>query len=263
MAKAALAYARQGWSVVPLRPRDKRPLVRWEPLQHRAASLEQVRAWFAQHPDANVGLVTGAPGGLVVIDVDPRHGGDGSLTALEREHGPLPPTVESLTGGGGRHLFFAHPGAESGKRTAVRIGNRTGIAPGIDVRGDGGYVVVPPSIHPSGRAYAWRDGHDPGRRAPAPIPAWLLELVTDDPAPQGHPLTHWRELARTGVREGERNTTIASFAGHLLWRGVDPEVVLELLQCWNAARCEPPLSAEEVARTVASIVRLHERQTFP
>ncbi|WP_246189466.1 primase alpha helix C-terminal domain-containing protein [Methylacidimicrobium cyclopophantes] len=76
----------------------------------------------------------------------------------------------------------------------------------------------------------------------------------------GHPLAYWRRLVREGVQEGERNNTIASLTGHLLWHGVDPAVVLDLLLAWNATRCRPPLSEDEVARAVESIVRLHRRQ---
>ena len=71
--------------------------------------------------------------------------------------------------------------------------------------------------------------------------------------------SYWRHLVREGVLEGERNSTIASLSGHLLWHGVDPDVAVELLLCWNAVRCRPPLSDDEVVRTAESIVRLHRR----
>ena len=74
----------------------------------------------------------------------------------------------------------------------------------------------------------------------------------------GHTLAHWRRLVKVGVQKGERNSSIASLAGHLFWRGIDPKVTLDLLLCWNARRCRPPLSEEEVARTVDSIMRRHE-----
>jgi hypothetical protein len=74
----------------------------------------------------------------------------------------------------------------------------------------------------------------------------------------GHGLKYWRELIHKAVPEGTRNSTIASLAGHLLWHGVDAEVVLELLLCWNRVRCSPPLGDDEVLRTVESITRLHE-----
>jgi hypothetical protein len=252
VATAALAYCKRGWSVLPVRPRDKRPLLPWEPLQRSPAGEAEIRGWFERWPDANIGIVTGAVSGLVVLDIDPQHDGEESLARLEREHGPLPVTVEALTGGGGRHLYFAHPGG--------LVRNKAGLAPGIDLRGDGGYVVAPPSMHPSGRRYAWEVSHHPDDMPVAPLPGWLAARLADGAARLGHPRAHWRAIARDGVGEGQRNTTLASFAGHLLWHGVDPEVALELLACWNAQRCRPPLPQEEVARTVESIARLHARE---
>lgn len=248
---AAPGYLVRGWSVIPVRPRDKRPLLRWQLYQHQHAAPEEVRAWFARWPDANIGVVTGAISALVVMDVDPQHGGAQGLAELEREHGPLPATVESATGGGGRHLYFAHPGGV--------VHNTVGLVAGIDIRGDGGYVVAPPSTHASGTRYRWRDGHGPGERGVADMPDWLQHRLTGSGRRAGHSLAHWRALVREGVGEGERNNTVASFSGHLLCHGVDPGVVQELLLCWNAVRCRPPLSDDEVIRTVESITHLHER----
>jgi hypothetical protein len=114
-------------------------------------------------------------------------------------------------------------------------------------------------MHASGRRYAWVQRRSPEALAPAALPAWFAALVRGA-APSGHPLAHWRRLVREGVAEGERNNTLASLTGHLLWRGVDPEVALELLLAWNRMRCRPPLPDDEVARVVASIARLHERE---
>lgn len=247
----ALRYLSLGWSVIPLRPKDKRPLVRWQQYQHRLASEQEVRGWFDIWPSANVGVVTGAVSGIVVLDVDPQHGGDESLHEFEEVHGPLPHTVEAVTGGGGRHVYFAYPG--------VFIRNRVGLEAGIDLRSDGGYIVAPPSVHPSGHRYIWKRSHHPSSTPLADMPNWLIKEATSQAQRKGHPLTHWRMLVRQGVEEGERNNTIASMAGHLLWHDVDPRVVLDLLLCWNAVRCRPPLSDEEVARTVDSIIRLHLR----
>jgi hypothetical protein len=248
----ALGYLGLGWTPIPLRPHDKRPILSWEEFQSRRPERAEIEQWFAQRKDANLGVVTGRISGLVVVDIDPAHGGEESLEALERRHGKIGKAVESRTGGGGRHLYFRYPG--------LPVRNRTAIAPGIDVRTDGGYVVVPPSVHPSGRSYAWIHGCDPWSAEAAPIPEWLLELVIGGRTPvRGRPLSHWREIVRQGVGEGERNSTIASLTGHLLWHEVDPEIILDLLLCWNEVRCRPPLSDDEVSRTVESIVRTHER----
>jgi len=248
---AALAYAVRGWSVIPIEARHKRPLIAWLDFQSRIATANEIKTWFQQWPDANVGIVTGSTSGLVVVDVDAQHGGLESIDAMEREHGPLPSTVAAVTGGGGRHLYFAHPGGT--------LHNRVGIRPGIDLRADGGCVVAPPSMHPSGRRYAWASGCAPDDVPVAVLPVRFFDatLVT---ARAGHGLTQWRRLIREGVAEGERNATLASLTGHLLWRGVDPEVALELLLAWNRMRCRPPLPDDEVARVVLSITRLHLRE---
>jgi hypothetical protein len=248
---AACAYLRRGWSVVPLRPGEKRPLIRWETFQNRRAAEAELDAWYTRWPTANVGVVTGAVSGLVVLDVDPAHGGDESLKRLERRHGPLPPTIAAQTGGGGRHIYFRHPGG--------LVRNRVGFAQGIDLRGDGGYVVAPPSRHPSGRDYVWERGRGPDDVQLADMPDWLVHRFVGGEG-AGHAFTYWRALVRDGVDEGRRNSTIASLTGHLLWHGVDADVALELLLAWNRLRCRPPLPDDEVASVVTSIARLHARQ---
>ncbi len=249
--RAAFDCLARGWSVIPVRAGAKRPIVRWEAFQNRLPTREEVEGWFRRWPDANLGIVTGAISGLVVLDVDPRHGGEDSLSRLEEQHEALPETIEAITGGGGRHLYFAHPGGS--------IPNKVALAPGIDLRGDGGLVVAPPSRHPSGGRYLWEVSHHPDDVAPAPLPSWLVALLQRDAAHPGHPRDYWRALVRRGVAEGERNNTVASLTGHLLWHEVDPDVVSELLLCWNRVRCRPPLDDEEVARTVESITRTHLR----
>jgi hypothetical protein len=248
---AALAYRARGWSVIAVEPRGKRPLVVWRAFQHRVASVSEVEGWYRRWPEANVGIVTGVVSGLVVVDIDARHGGHESLAQLEDLQGLLRDTVEAATGGGGRHLYYAHP--DGGLHP-----NRVAMHPGIDLRGDGGCVVAPPSMHPSGRRYAWARGRSPDEKALAPLPGWLL------PGAQarrpGHPPEHWRRLSRDGAAEGARNATLASLAGHLLWREVDPEVVMELLLAWNHVRCRPPLEDAEVERVVESIARLHREE---
>lgn len=163
--QAALDYLGRGWSVIPIRERAKRPAVAWKAYQSKYVSEETLHEWFQRSPNYNVAIVTGALSKLVVLDVDPRHGGKESLRELEREHGPLPKTMESITGGGGRHVYFSHPGGV--------VHNRANIQPGIDLRGDGGCIVAPPSVHPSGKRYRWKKGHAPGDVKLARLPDWL------------------------------------------------------------------------------------------
>lgn len=164
--EAALAALARGWSVVPVLERSKRPAIAWREFQSRCPRPAELEVWLHHMPRANIAAVTGAISGIVVVDVDPAHGGDESLVAIEREAGKLPATVEARTGGGGRHLYFAHPGGH--------VGNRAGILPGIDLRGDGGVIVLPPSIHPSGNAYEWLPGRSPDEHRLAPLPPYFL-----------------------------------------------------------------------------------------
>ena len=247
---AALQYAQFHWSVIPIRAYDKRPLIKWQEFQQRRASESEINEWYQQWTNANVGIVTGKVSGIIVLDIDPQHGGDKSLANWEKQHGSLPRTVEIKTGGGGRHLYFKHPGGV--------IHNKVGLAPGIDLRGDGGCIVAPPSTHPSGNPYTWLQGHEPGEIPMAEMPNWLLNIVSGKGQTTGHSMRYWQQVVREGVPEGERNNTIASIAGHLLWHGVDADVVQELLLCWNRIRCHPSLDDEEVIRAVQSITRLHE-----
>lgn len=161
MAYSERAYAARAWSVVPMQPRGKRPLVAWREFQQRLAREDEIAHWFARWPEANVGIVTGRISGIVV-DVDARHGGQVRLSAAELRHGLLEATPEVAAGGGGRHLYYTHPG--------VTMAARVAVLPGIDLRGDGGCVVAPPSVHPWGRRYAWVAGRGPGEVALAPLP---------------------------------------------------------------------------------------------
>lgn len=158
---AALGYAKRGWPVFPCRPRGKEPANRHGFKEATTEKGSIVKAWTARG-NANVGIATGKVSALVVLDVDPRNGGDRSLHELERLHGPLPETVSVATGGGGRHFYFTAPVEDVGSG---------GAADGLDVKGDGGYVIAPPSIHPSGGTYSWTRA--PGSVPLAPCPDWV------------------------------------------------------------------------------------------
>lgn len=140
----------------------------------RRATPTEIEAWWERWPDANLGIVTGWISSVVVLDVDPRHGGDASLAALESGHGPLPRTITTISGGGGRHLYFAHP---------THLVPSRALAAGLDLKAEGGMVVAPPSGHVSGGVYRWEDGLGPGERELSPLPPWLEEIsiTVDEP----------------------------------------------------------------------------------
>jgi hypothetical protein len=181
-ADAALGYATWGWAVFPLhtilagRCSCRRPACA-HPAKHpvtRHGLLEattdpaRVRGWWGRWPWANIGVVTGAVSGLVVLDVDPAKGGAESLARLQSLMGSLPSTLTAATGGGGWHLFFAHPSVEV-RNTAGRLPGVAEPLPGLDLRGDGGYVVAAPSRHVSGGVYRW----DGDGAVLAACPGWL------------------------------------------------------------------------------------------
>jgi hypothetical protein len=178
---AALRYAARCWAVFPLhgiisgrcscrRPCPhpaKHPLTR-HGLRDATTEAKTVQAWWERWPWANVGIATGAISGIVVIVVDPRAGAAESLAHLQSLMGSLPETLAASTGGGGQHLVYAHPGVEM-RNTAGRLPGVTDTMPGLDLRGDGGYIVGAPSRHASGAPYRWIDETVPV----APVPAWL------------------------------------------------------------------------------------------
>ena len=257
--EAALHYARQGWPVLPLHSvregrcscgRDCGRAAGKHPRSAhgvRDASVDEalVRAWWARWPDANLGLATGPASGLVVLDIDPAHGGEESLEALIARHGPPPRGPISRTGGGGRHLLFAHPGS--------RVPSRCGaLGSGLDVRGDGGYIVAPPSRHRSGHLYEWDAGSHPDEVPLPRAPAWLVEgrpAGSDAPSrPPGSPLDDT-------IPEGRRNEALTSLAGTMRRRGMMQEEIQAALAAVNARRCAPPLAETEVGAIAASVGR--------
>ncbi len=162
--------ATHGLRVFPLTERAKKPAIcRWQ--QRATADCARVIRLAAKHGTDNVGVATG--GSIVVVDLDVKAGHDGfaALKCLEREHGTLPATLTALTPTSGAHLYFRVPFGSDLRNSASKL------AQGIDVRGKGGFVVAPPSIHPNGGAYAWRDGNGPGQVPIAPLPVAWLHLI--------------------------------------------------------------------------------------
>jgi len=236
--RTALALAARGFHIFPCRPRDKRPAT-VQGLKDATTDPDVISAWWQQQPDSNIAIATGAASGIFVVDVDGLDA-EATLRQLEAEHGPLPATVEAITARG-RHIYFRWP-QEPVRNSAGKIGLH------IDVRGDGGYVLCPPSVHPSGRRYCW--SVDSANRI-ADAPGWLLAkqkgaTVSVTPSPE------WRTLIE-GVSEGARDCSLAKLAGHLLRHHVNPFVTLGLLQSWNTTNCTPPLPAADIERIVNSI----------
>lgn len=238
----AQRYAREGFAVFPLKPRGKEPLTA-NGCKAAVTDAEQIGRWWARWPDANIGIATGsASGGLVVVDVDvdDERGIDGaqSLRLWESEFAPLPDTLMALTGRGGTHYFF---------RSSREVRNRAGLLEGVDVRGEGGYIVAPPSVHPNGRRYEWEASSEP---APAPLPEDLYLLI----AGSGGQGQQRFEMPQT-VIQGARNDTLFRLASSLQAKGLSDPAILSAVQAENSARCAPPLPDSEVQTIVASVLR--------
>ena len=168
----------------------------------------------------------------------------------------MPPTVEIITGRG-RQSFFKYEAPI--RNSAGRLGD------GLDIRGDGGYTILPPSIHPTGKTYDWSVDGYPGEVPLANAPEWLVAALTPPDtgrAESGSP-ADWRRLISDEVPEGRRNDTIARLAG-LLLRKINtadgPFVTLDLVHAWNLAHCKPPLPDDEIVRTVESIAAIEIRR---
>jgi len=242
LAAAALAYAAAGRPVLPLHgiragactcgredctSPGKHPRT-LQGLKDATTDTELVDSWWARWPGSNVGIRTGAASGLVVLDIDVATGGAGTLARLEHERGKLPRTAEVLTGSGGKHLLFRHPGSAT-PNSAGKLGN------GVDLRGDGGYVVAPPSLHASGRPYKWTRALERGLADP---PAWLLAETVPRRNGAAPPVDDI-------IPEGRRRDTMLSVAGSLRRRGLTSGEIRATLMALNE-RCRPPLELAEV-----------------
>jgi len=251
----ALQYAAKGWPVLPLHRMvgdecscgksdcsspGKHPVGHLVPngLANATRDERQIVSWWQNRP-WNIGIATGSSSGVVVVDVDDHAGGMDSLRELEARYGKLTHTLHAYTGGGGLHLFFAHPGHP--------VANSAGkIATGIDVRGDGGYVVAAPSNHQSGDAYEWKDTDSPILPMPGfvcPPPSDLLVKSQQPTALEGK------------IPQGNRNNTFVSIAGSMRRRGLPANVIMAGLSEMNRTMTEVPLTTSELEKIVESVCR--------
>jgi hypothetical protein len=231
MLEAALLYHKQGFSIIPI-GRNKRPVIAsWKKYQDEQATLTEIVAWFSM-PNVNIGLVTGKVSGVVVADFDIKHGRKSSEF-------PIAPTACSKTGGGGEHLFYKYPGYHVPSTNGVLFGN------GIDIKADGGYVVLPPSLHASGNEYEWLIPLE--KDVLADIPQWLEKKLEEHPVVSKQ--VNWETLAETDVPEGKRHDTLVKFAGKLL-HDLSPALWEKAgwpaLVSWNHRYAKPPLRPNEL-----------------
>lgn len=210
-------------------------------LNGASKDAKQIRDWWSMWPQANIGIATGARSGFFVLDIDEKHGGRDSVKALVDKHGLFPERIYQRTGGGGWHILFRHPGIRIGN---VQASDRLGK--GIDVRGDGGYIVAAPSLHVSGKRYEWGTDFDKLPDAPR----WLIEALR---RPETSQTVSYSAIA--DIPQGKRNNTLTSMAGALRRRGLSEGAISAALKVENLQRCVPPLSDVDVERISRSIAR--------
>lgn len=252
LARAAIKYAEHGWHVFPLLPRGKHPLIKGgSGFLAATCNREIVANWWDEKPDANIGLWPGQSQ-LCVIDLDGPEGlANGQSLGLLSQ-----PTLECRTGrtDGGRHLYFKRPNFSVSN---VSIGKK------IDVRCDAGYVILPPSIHPSGKRYEWL-----GRvEEIQDLPPDVLELLrraqiasTENLAVGGERSSARDVVFEDTIAEGGRNNALTRYAGRLLAMGAKEDETLILVSSINQAKCKPALPQHEINAMVAGIAQKEARK---
>jgi putative DNA primase/helicase len=207
---------------------------------HDASTDEaKIRQWWETWEDANIGVATGKEAGFFALDVDPRKGGAEALASLEAKYGKLPETRTADTGGGGVHHLFRYPDFPVKSSTGT-------LGPGLDIKGEGGAIVVAPSLHAGGKRYRWRND--------APIanaPKWLLRLLRDAQKSRAN----GSAAIGGAIPEGQRNDTLTSLAGTMRRRGMGAEEIEAALLVTNYKRCDPPLAEDEVRKIASSVCR--------
>jgi len=201
----------------------------------------QIQRWWAKSPQANVAVLTGRRSGLIVVDVDDKNDGSGSISLrrLEAEHQPLPATLTVVTGRG-RHFYFKHPQTVDIRCSTGKLGD------GLDLRGDGGYVVCPPSKHANGRTYEWVDG----AAEIALAPNWLLDLLTVEDVPNSG-----------AIPTGKRTDTLYEAVCSLFRSGMLEADVLQVALATNVSRCQPPLPEDKVRDIVGRVSKTNRPAT--
>ena len=252
--ECAIYYIEQGWQVLPLytigkngkctcgkkscSSPGKHPYHPFAPNGVKDATVDRelVARWFDGTVRLNIGIAAGEESGLVLLDIDPGHGGDESIKKYR-----VPETLTIKTGGGGLHYYFKHPAGIKVRNSAGKLG------PGIDVRGHHGYVVAAPSMHVSGNEYAFVI--DPRAIGPAPCPEWIIDqgAAASGPLPEGEP-----------ILEGQRDNALISIAGKMRHAGLNETEIYATIAAVNQERCKPPVEPT-VLRRIAKSAASYEK----
>lgn len=238
-------YSDKGWRVFPCGT-DKKPIVKDWP-NEATTDKAKIAAWWGVNPNLAIGLATGKQSGVFAADIDAGHNGFETLAKLPA----MPDTVMSNTGGGGKHILFKYPDVEI-RNSAGKIGQ------GIDVRAEGGYIVVPRSPHPSGHFYEWDKEHLPSKTQLADAPEWLLRLLIDET-----PIQQIVTSSEGAYISGQRNNALTSLAGTMRRKNMTEDAIFLALNAENLNRCIPPLPEQEVRLIVSSVMRYDPSAAMP
>lgn len=232
----AKKYIERGLSVIPI-SKDKTPLIPWKQYQERRATAEEVNAWFSAYPDANIAIVTGQISGLAVIDFD-------TLEAFDNARSKGLPSTPLVQTARGIHAYFQ---CQDGMRNFQKRADLVGV----DFRGEGGYVVAPPSVHQNGHAYKWLNSCSLEDLPLAELPDWVLAKDESEKTPL-------KDIYQ-GVDKGQRNMSLARIVGSLANDGLTFEECLATALTVNQ-KFNPPMSEVEVRSCTRSIIDKHQRE---
>ena len=254
LGRAAVWYCENGFAIIPIKEHGKAP-----------ATIHGLNDWFddpksahelwTRSPNLNIAIVCGSPShGLLVFDydVDEESGKDGTATLgdWEDSYGELPPTCVDITGTGGMHYLYRT------SRTNIHPSTNTEL--GVDVRCDGGYIIVPPSIHPNGRRYEWNDGDAPWERDITTANGAVydfLDHVQRNGGQDETKKTNGKFKLPDKIKKGERDKTLFRYASHLRAIGRSDEEIFNSVMGANFTRCTPPMDSKEIQRIVKSACR--------
>jgi Bifunctional DNA primase/polymerase, N-terminal/Primase C terminal 1 (PriCT-1) len=247
------AAIERAWCMFPVTARGKKPLISEWPAK-ASCELDVLEAWAIEYPGSNWGLATGKPSGVFVVDVD-GEAGRASVAELERQGLVLPPTRTVTTGrdDGGLHHYFRMP-----ESADIRNDEGKRIGPHIDVRGTGGFVVLPSSVHPTGRLYQCVDPSIPI----ADAPGWMIDRLTA-PAPRPAAAQNGAQTGAQTFSKGGRTNFLVSLAGTMHKRGISPEAIEKALLEENAQKCDPPLPEEKVRAIAHDIPKRYPNDPAP
>lgn len=248
----AIRYYQAGWLVFPCKNKRPHPqaLEAWDgswkaAIGDKIIDEKTIKWWWDRYPNAQIAVACGVKSGITVVDIDTKTDvGRYPNYVLQNSadiQSELPASLTSITGSGGRHVFYAYEDVSNSARS---------VHPQIDIRSEGGYVILPPSIHESGESYKWQT--EWSEACLKNLPSFPEQLLAKIEKPN-RTREQWLQIT-AGVGKGSRNVSTASLAG-LLIRKLDPHIAWDLLCAWNNQNNRPPLNEEELFKTFNSIIK--------